>query len=263
MSYYVAALMTLENIDTENHVVFGVTYLKDNIYLLSNQRLLAYQRDSPYLRNIFDDIAIPEIGGPVDIAACHRTSCLYISDQEKFCVWRILVDEQRIFKWLLEVGEPFSRSVTRAGRVLIPRSEPEPCMDVYNSRADLLSHFLLPCKSWQPLHAVETVNQSIILSFWSEDIMWKCRYGICELNSKGQAILRPVYKTVGLESPVYMTPGNDNWVFVARKDIHSVTLFEKHFFCDVVDDDKYGIEYPRKICYIRGKTDNRSRLAIV
>lgn len=62
---------------------------------------------------------------------------------------------------------------------------------------------------------------------------------------------------------MYMAPGNDNWVFVARPDIHSVTLFEKEFSCDVITNDKDGIDYPRRLCYIPGKPDDCARLVII
>lgn len=217
--------------------------------------------DSPYLRNIFDDIDIAEIEGAKDIATCHRTSSLFVTDLEALCVWQIKMDETKPSKWLTPVGQPFSLSVTEDGHVLIPRSKPEPYLDVYDSRAGLLNHIPLPRKSWQPLHAVEAMNGNFIISFQSGHFMDE--YGICELNGKGQLIRRPAYDAVGLQSSVYMASGDDNWVFAARPDIGSVTLFEKKFFCDVITNEKDGIYYPRKLCYIRGKPGDCARLVII
>ena len=70
--------------------------------------------------------------------------------------------------------------------------------------------------SWQPSHAVEALNGNFIISFWSGHLMDK--YGIFELNAKGHSMRRAVYNAVSSEFPMYMSPGNDNWVFVASPD---------------------------------------------
>lgn len=126
--------------------IFGMAYLNPTIYLLSSEWIYAHEYPNLKTRS-YHGIDIREIKGPCDIAACQKEQCLYISDHKERCIWRIQINDyvQRPIKWLTDIEEPFTLSVSSGGCLLIglPKSSPDHCIKCYNRRGRKLAEWVM------------------------------------------------------------------------------------------------------------------------
>src|SRR6218665_1370361 len=110
---------------TDNSI-WGVAYLKNLIYLLSKNTKLILAFDAKVPFQMLKTIQVPQIASPRDLAACEMHNCLYVVDDYRRHVWKVTCAVITFNYWLSGIGDPFKISVTKGGRVLIPRKG-RPC----------------------------------------------------------------------------------------------------------------------------------------
>ena len=94
--------------------VYGVTQLHDVVYIVCG-RSSTILRFNAITHQRLTDIVIKDMTDPWDIAACERTSQLYVADWLE-CIWRVSSDGKDEKRWLStspsDTYKPRSQSVT-------------------------------------------------------------------------------------------------------------------------------------------------------
>src|SRR6218665_3225006 len=134
----------------ENERTWGVTKLRNEIYILLEARDGVLSRirvfDDRYPFRLQTEIKAEEIQDPRDIASSEKENCLYVSDYNEKCVWKITRetdDTHKIIKWLKTDYWPYSMSVSRDGELLIINQLSHHLM-IYGSDAELIRSIPLP-----------------------------------------------------------------------------------------------------------------------
>lgn len=197
-----------------NEDLYGVTKLRNEIHVLCRS-----YSSSPYELSSFQNVIrvyedrnpfrlqkrmeITEFDSPVDIASSEKDNCLYVSDSEAYCVWKIAReaagDQHTIIKWLTTDYQPSTLSVSGDGQLLI-LDDSSSILNTYGSDAERIRSIQLPREIENPLNAVETSIGNFIITHWylgrEEDngksgssgrarIKW---WGMCELTKNGQLV---------------------------------------------------------------------------
>ena len=113
IGYYPLALPTADE------RLCGLALLENRIYGINKlKEIYVYLNEKPF--PLQDTFNLKEANNPMDLAACEKTKCLYVSDIYERCIWRILVSDRRVDKWV-DTGsfQPWRISVAEDGRVLV------------------------------------------------------------------------------------------------------------------------------------------------
>src|SRR6218665_770519 len=152
---------------SENDYIWGVTKLRKEIYVLVRagypvSRICVFEDRYPF--RLQTDIKAEEFKYSYDIVSSEKDNCLYASDRDEKCVWKITRqtdDQHNIIKWLTTDYTPFTLSVSRDGELLMINRSSHSLM-IYGSDAELIRLISLTIK--YPLHAIETsIGNFIIL----------------------------------------------------------------------------------------------------
>lgn len=152
-------MVTELNIDTSKGPVRGVTALPDKFYILHEKSVLIYDGQTPF--DTTGEISSPEFGTLTDIAACAKSSRLYVVDEGNACIWKIALDNNnQVEKWIPDIAKPFTCSVygNSGELVMIQHGQPESFLNVYAADGKCVRRLQLPkdLHDKEPLHAVET-----------------------------------------------------------------------------------------------------------
>src|SRR6218665_454982 len=147
-------------------VAFGITKLRNEIYVLShrNHLIRVYEDREPF--RLKKDMEIEEIKSPTYIVASEMENCVYVNDYKENCVWKITRetdDQHKIIKWLRTDYSPRTLSVSKDGELLIINQSSQSLM-IYGSDAELIRSIPLTKDIEFPLHAVETSIGNFIIS---------------------------------------------------------------------------------------------------
>ena len=135
-----------------NEYVRGVTKLRNEIYVLcrsissssSNHVIRVFEDRIPF--RLQKTIEIKEIKYPRDIGSSEKGNCLYVSDYDEKCVWKITRetdDQHKIIKWLTTDYQPYTLSVSSDGQLLMVNHSSSILM-IYGSDAELIRSIQLP-----------------------------------------------------------------------------------------------------------------------
>src|SRR6218665_2443642 len=98
---------------SENQEIWGVTKLRNEIYILSEARDGVLSRirvfNDRYPFRLQREIKAEEISISTDIGSSEKENCLYVSDHKEECVWKITRetdDTHKIIKWLTTYYKP-------------------------------------------------------------------------------------------------------------------------------------------------------------
>ena len=94
--------------------------------MLNDQMYVIYQRcQSVYVYNyseqfkLIDEIIVVEMKAPKDIAVCEKYNCVYISDSEVKCIWKVSLNEpKQITKYASDFNAPYGISVSPSGTIV-------------------------------------------------------------------------------------------------------------------------------------------------
>lgn len=145
------------------HITFQMAKLEDKVYVLykAPNRIHVYNISKPY--SILEEFSVKHLQSPCDVAACATSNCLYVTDQETRCIWKIVPRDRQVTRWLSDLGEPFTVSVSNDGGVIIPRDGQPSFVEIYNSDAVLILSVRLPEEIQHPTRVVETPTGNIII----------------------------------------------------------------------------------------------------
>lgn len=173
----------------ERDQIVGVTKLQNTILVISRAPetvIQVFKDQNPFC--LQKTIEQSEILWPEDIVSSEKQGCVYISDKESKCIWKIRSKTDHHYEvtnWC-NAGFPFTMSVSSDGQLAMVRSDYlRPVLEIHNSDATLLCSINLPRYIQNPRHAVETSTGSfVILHDWTS-ISKKVKLCISELTRSG------------------------------------------------------------------------------
>ena len=128
----------------ENEKLWGVTKLRNEIYILLKARDGVPSRirgfNDRYPFRLQTEIKAEEINGQSDIGSSENENCLYLSDNDERCIWKIIRetdDKHKIIKWLIIDYKPWHLSVSRDDELLMINYSTHSLM-IYGSDAELI-----------------------------------------------------------------------------------------------------------------------------
>lgn len=234
-----------------------------------------YVYEDRYPFGIQRKMKIKEIKYPVDIGSDENKNCLYVSDFQEKCVWKVTGEiepgaEHMITKWVSTNYEPHSLSVSNDGRLLVVDMYWS-ILHIYKSDAQHIRSIDLPRDIENTRHAVETSDGNfIIIHQWVENVgegesgssgrEGKPNWTISEVTSDGKMIrsFNPSNKTQELLDPKHLSLDDDDRVFVADNDNHGVVLFDSllkwnRSICPTNEVNEEIVQWPQRLCYDEGK----------
>lgn len=262
-----------------NDFVFGVTKLRNEIYVLSQERssashlnvglICVFEDRDPF--NLQREIKITEISHPNDIGVSEKENCLYVCDSQEICVWRITREadgEHKIINWLTIDYQPYALSVSNDGQLLIVNNSPSILM-IYGSDAQRNEFIKLP-RDIKPRHAVKTsTGNFVILYEWTENedekesgsSVREQKWGISEFTGEGKQIVcsyLPSNDTETLHDPWYLSLDSYNQVFVMDTGNERVILLHSNLkwnqiLCSTKEEEETQVPGPWTLYYDEGK----------
>lgn len=215
--------------------VTGVTKLPNEIYVLrhgsQSSSVLVYNDQSPF--QLQKEIVLEAVRLPKDIVASTELRCLYISDKDKKCIWKVTITDCRLREWLQGVEDPFTMSLSSDNMVVIPRCGQPTRLEIYAPNAALFHHIQLSLEIENIRHAVEIpMRNFIILVQWTGRTLsgvWQAaRWTVCEVNRVGHTVrsFEATDDSQQLNNPYHLSLDMYDGVFVVDSGSHSVVQFD-------------------------------------
>ena len=226
--------------------VMGVTQLHDVVYVVSvaSSTILRFNATT-YER--LEDINSKGLIQPHAVAACERTSQLYVADCEEY-VWRVSADGADIKRLLPKSSShmfsPWSLSVTST-RLLVTSLAAEELLQ-FDADGDELRRVQLP-DYMEPRHAVELPTGTFIVSHEERQ-----RGQISEVNTDGE-VLRQFSgsRLLSLGSTHQIAVDSHGNIFAADFDNRHILLLDAQLTLRRIILDEHQLNYkkPRCLCY--------------
>ena len=258
----------IRDVGRDEHVI-GVTKLRNEIYVLCLSYPVSVIR-------VFDDrnslshegnIDLRYIQFAFDIGSSKKDNCLYVSDFDEKCVWKITREAENKYKitiWLTIDYKPMTLSVNSDGQLMLIKV-PSSILMIYGSEAELLHSIQLNSGIEVPRHALETSAGNFIilhqcvkrdeeLEIGSSGRKW---WVISEVTRDGQMVIRrfvPSVQTQSFNNPSYLTLDSNDRVFVAdfgnsRVIVLEATLKWSRILCSVKEKDNDEKNRIRCLCF--------------
>lgn len=110
------------------------------------------------------EIHANDIKSAVDIVASEKSKCLYVTDSINNCIWKVTVDDHKVTRWLSDVEEPFTLSVTSDDHILKLCDGGHGCrLAMYGTDASTKGILTLSDCIQYPLHAVQKPSGQFII----------------------------------------------------------------------------------------------------
>lgn len=239
MMLFMISSLTL---DVNRGPVKGVTSLQNNLYVLHSKSILVYESEKPF--NYVREIPAPGFGSPVDVSACEKSQCLYVTDEANTCVWKVTPADSKVEKWLSNVGAPFTSSVSSNGDVLILRSGKPSFLEAYQSDAGLHQKLQLPDNIENPRHAMETRSGNYNI-LYEEALIEMTKNGLVTRQDKSFRVDKPLkaatHLALDVAERIYIAEGN------------RILLFDSQLVYERVILPEDRLRGPQRICHIREK----------
>jgi len=133
--------------------VGGVTSLGNDVFVVrcpSRQQIEVYDANTFTLER---HITVPWLGRSFGLAACHKNSCLYASDEDNNCVHRVDLSGSNAVKWSV-AGLPRGLSVNSEHNLLVV-SPSERKLQIFTTHGTLLQNIQLQADIESPWHAIQ------------------------------------------------------------------------------------------------------------
>lgn len=230
--------------------VWSVTVLNDLICILCRgpTSIRFYRNDPPYIAQ--NEMKPSSIVNPWDLKASDSSKCLYITDRDVACVWKVTQNERTVTKWLVGVSDPYRISVCARGQVMIAKWGSPASIDTLDANGHLSEHLRLPVKILEPRDALELSNGNIIVSHrWRDNGLW----GVSELTRKGHIMHRfdPREDLQKLNFPSEMSVDSSGRVYVADYNNDRVILLSSELEWNeiLLTKHKDNVQKPRSLCH--------------
>lgn len=211
-------------------LAYGIAKLDESICVLGSEPkvILLYSDKLPF--QLEEEILIEEIQSPHSIVSFRNSKRLYVTDKAQKCIWKINRASQHVGKWLLDIDNPFTMSLSNDNRMLVLRdTHPSSQLEFYAPDAVLVRRLLLPTEIQMPLHAIQRPDGDLIVSHWKKMLNGLGKWVISRLTSDGQLIRQfcPQDKLQELQYPRHLCEDSNNrWLFVADYGNDRVLLFD-------------------------------------
>jgi len=254
-------------------VVTGVTQLHDVVYITYEKAYALYvERTSSTIWRFnattheeLWEIDVDDLRAPLDMAACERTSQLYVAEWN--CVWRMSPDGTNAQRWLPnspdDTFKPRTLSVTSTRLLVTSYTKHTRQLRQFDADGDELRCVQLPYHM-EPRHAVESPTGTFIVGLDNTQLK-QCQ--VVEVNTGGE-VLRQFsgshLPSLGL-TPHVAVDSHGN-IFVADKDNHHILLLDNHLSLRRVIIDEHQLNYkeplvvdykrpltPWRLCYREDK----------
>ena len=226
--------------------VRGVTQLRDTIYLVCALWPAIWTVDAKTLQTL-RDIDVRELMQPDDIAACEKTSCVYVADFA--CVWRVSSDGGDIQRWLQwsppDTFRPLTLSVTSSRLLVTSRNSNQ--LTQFDSFGDELRLVDLP-DDMKPHHAIETTTGTFIISHENTKLK---KHQVSEVNTGGQ-VLRQFSGShlLPLGWAYHVAVDSQGNIFVADRDNHRISVLNSKLVLRRIIINEC-IEQPLRLCCMK------------
>ena len=229
--------------------VRGVTQLHDVVYIVC-YKYSTIIRFRATTRERLTDINVKDLTAPNDIAACERTSQLYVTDSPwngtDECIWRVSSDGADIKRWLPKSPSrtftPWTLSVT-SSRLLVTLRFKD--LIQFDAVGDELRRVRLP--SYMYLwHAVESPTGTFIVSHSNTQLNHQCQ--VSEVNTEGE-VLRQFSRPLG--TPEHIAVDSQGNIFVADRYNRRILLLDAQLALRrvIIDEHQLNYKHPWRLCY--------------
>ena len=229
----------------EGEVVWGVTSLGDNIYLL--RRHVGVEVYDVITYRFLRSLTVPNARGFTDMTICGHYLCMYIGDDIVECVHR--VDLQGAATQWPVYDEPADLSVNEAHNVLVTCNRVGKVKE-FSSQGQLIRQVTLPDDLANPWHSIQlTSGQFVVCHGDVGDAMNR----VCVVSADGRHTVHTHGGQPGTDHgqydvPVHLAVDNNEFVFVTDLNNRRVTLLSPtlNYVRQVVSRDKIKW-YPRRL----------------
>jgi len=183
---------------------------------------------------------------PWDIAACEKTSQVYIAELAD-CVWRVSAGDTDIKRWLpkspSDTFTPSTLSVTST-RLLVTSLDTNQ-LTQFDADGNELRRVQLP-RHIEPEHAVESPAGTFIVSHSSTQLM---HAQVVEVSTGGE-VLRQFSGSASLHSPEHAAIDSAGNIFVLDAHNRHIVLLDDHLSLRRVVIDEHQLKgKPVRLCY--------------
>jgi len=226
--------------------VRGVTQLRDVVYFVRGDSSTISRYDATTHQQL-TDINLKDLRNPWDIAACERTSQLYVADNWE-CVWRVSSDGADIQRWLKkspsDTFKPYTLSVT-SSRLLVTSLSGRQLIHFNAASGDELRRVGLP-DYMEPRHAVESPTGTFIVGHVNSQLT---QYQVSEVSTEGQ-VLRQFSSSLGW--PRHIAVDRQGNILVADYDKRRILLLDAQLALRrvIIDERQLSDRRPRRLCYM-------------
>lgn len=229
--------------------VTGVACLDHRLYVLLADAIRVFENLEPF--NRVTELTIPGMKSLVDIASCHNFMCLYVTDRNRSCVWRLDIDH-KASEVLQNIANPYTLSVSADGNLVMVRWGNPSSVEIYGTDALLLYMITLGPDVTLPYHAVQMSTGNIVLSHGGKD---NRTHRVLELSLEGEVLRSfPAHNQLDskLNCPLHLALDGENRVFVADYYNGIVILLRHQLELDrlLVVETKDGVRRPSRLCYL-------------
>ena len=234
--------------------IVGVTQLRDVVYIVCRGSS-AISRFHATTHQQLEDIMVKDLRVPCDIAACERTSRVYILDALE-CIWRVSSDGEDVKCWLskspLEICNWWSLSVT-SSRILVTSHNPSQLIQ-YNTFGDELRRVLLADYMF-PFHSIELPAGTFITSYDNRQLKQR---QVSQVNTNGHELhqfsgshLLPLVYTphiaVDSQGNIFLADWENRRILLLNSQLALRRVIISEF---QLDEHKLDYEKPQRLCYI-------------
>lgn len=238
-----------KRLDISDRNVTGVACLDHRLYVLMTDAIRVFEDLEPF--NRVTELTIPGMKSLVDIAACHSFMCLYVTDRNRSCVWRLDVDHKASVV-VQNIANPYTLSVSGEGNLVTVRWGHPSSVEIYGADTVLLYMITLEPDVALPYHAVQTSTGSVVLSHGGKG---NRTHRVLELSLEGEVLRSfPADNQLdgNLNCPLHLALDGENRVFVADYYNGLVILLRHHLELDclLVVEARDGVRRPSRLCYL-------------
>jgi len=167
---------TVTHVIPGDNLVGGVTSLGDHVFVVRSQEIRVYDAATFTLQR---RIAVPELGSNVyGLAVCAVNKCLYASDLDYNCVYRVeLLASNATMKWSV-ARNPVGLTVNSANSLIVV-SRGERKLQEFTTCGTLLQNIQLQADIKQPRGVVEVHSGQYAVSYEGSV------HGVCLVDVKG------------------------------------------------------------------------------
>lgn len=215
--------------------------------------ILLYRDKKPF--HLEEEILIEDIQSPHSIVSFRHSKRLYVTDKVEKCIWKITRTSKHVSKWLMDVDNPFTMSISDDNRMLVLRdTHPSSHLEFYASDAVLVQRLTLPAEIQMPLHAIQRPDGSLIISHWKKVLHGHGKWVIGRLTGDGQVVGQfcSQDKLQELQYPRHLCgDSNNRWLIVADYGNDRVILFDSKSLSwrqILLTNHENGVRLPR-LCF--------------